>query len=69
MDKGSNIYSDLLNLLLSNIYINTEIEHNKKQVFEEKFFDDDLEDKRKNRLFTIKQKEYCWNKVYNLKTT
>lgn len=63
MARSTSIYTDLLNLLINNIYINTEFQEYKKEKLEEKFFDDDYEDKRKYRLFTIKQKEYCWNRV------
>jgi hypothetical protein len=52
--------SDLINMLLN------------PGIFAEKYkteskvnFDDFDKDKRKNRIFTNKQKELCWNKVYS----
>ena len=61
------IYGELFNLLLNNIYLPDQIQPEPIRIkkIEEKNFDDDFENKRKYRIFSYKQKEYCWNKVEN----
>jgi len=56
--QSSPLNSDLINKLSTMFYNNNK---------EEKYYFDDFEnDKRKNRMFTQKQKELCWKNVKEL---
>ena len=50
-----------MNLLMNTIY--TDIKPIQNKVIHEKYFDDGMENKRKYRIFSFKQKEICWSKV------